>query len=441
MKRFILAVGLILGGAAAQAEVDIEVVESPGGFTAWLVEEPSIPFVALELRFKGGASLDAPGKRGATNLMVALLEEGSGDLDAQGFAAATESIAARFSYDAGDDTVSVSARFLTETMDEAVALLRQSLVDPVFDEASIERVRGQVISGIRSDATDPDELAGRAFDEIAFGDHPYGSDISGTLDSVAGLTRDDLVAAHRATMAQDRVHVSAAGDISAEALAALMDSVLSDLPETGAPQVPDIAVALEGGVTVVPFDTPQSVAVFGHEGIPRNDPDFFAAYVLNQVLGGGGFEARLMEEVREKRGLTYGVYSYLVPKDRAAVYMGRVASANDRIAEAIEVIQDEWRKAAEEGVSEAELEAVKTYLTGAYPLRFDSNAAIARILVGMQLDDLTPDYVVTRNDKVAAVTLEDIRRVAARILKPEALHFAVVGQPVGIPTDAAAPVQ
>ena len=441
MKRFILAVGLILGGAAAQAEVDIEVVESPVGFTAWLVEEPSIPFVALELRFKGGASLDAPGKRGATNLMVALLEEGSGDLDAQGFAAATESIAARFSYDAGDDTVSVSARFLTETMDEAVALLRQSLVDPVFDEASIERVRGQVISGIRSDATDPDELAGRAFDEIAFGDHPYGSDISGTLDSVAGLTRDDLVAAHRATMAQDRVHVSAAGDISAEALAALMDSLLSDLPETGAPQVPDIAVALEGGVTVVPFDTPQSVAVFGHEGIPRNDPDFFAAYVLNQVLGGGGFEARLMEEVREKRGLTYGVYSYLVPKDRAAVYMGRVASANDRIAEAIEVIQDEWRKAAEEGVSEAELEAVKTYLTGAYPLRFDSNAAIARILVGMQLDDLTPDYVVTRNDKVAAVTLEDIRRVAARILKPEALHFAVVGQPVGIPTDAAAPVQ
>ena len=441
MKRFILAVGLILGGAAAQAEVDIEVVESPVGFTAWLVEEPSIPFVALELRFKGGASLDAPGKRGATNLMVALLEEGSGDLDAQGFAAATESIAARFSYDVGDDTVSVSARFLTETMDEAVALLRQSLVDPVFDESSIERVRGQVISGIRSDATDPDELAGRAFDEIAFGDHPYGSDISGTLDSVAGLTRDDLVAAHRATMAQDRVHVSAAGDISAEALAALMDSLLSDLPETGAPQVPDIAVALEGGVTVVPFDTPQSVAVFGHEGIPRNDPDFFAAYVLNQVLGGGGFEARLMEEVREKRGLTYGVYSYLVPKDRAAVYMGRVASANDRIAEAIEVIQDEWRKAAEEGVSEAELEAVKTYLTGAYPLRFDSNAAIARILVGMQLDDLTPDYVVTRNDKVAAVTLEDIRRVAARILKPEALHFAVVGQPVGIPTDAAAPLQ
>ena len=191
-------------------------------------------------------------------------------------------------------------------------------------------------------------------------------------------------------------------------------------------------VSTEAGTTVVPFDTPQSVAVFGHAGIKRDDPDFFPAYVMNTILGGGGFEARLMKEVREKRGLTYGVYSYLAPMDHAELYLGRVASANDRIAEAVSVIRDEWAKMAEDGVTQEELDQAKTYLTGAYPLRFDGNGPIARILVGMQLDGLTPDYVNTRNDKVEAVTLDDINRVAARLMKPDALRFVVVGQPEGL---------
>jgi zinc protease len=228
------------------------------------------------------------------------------------------------------------------------------------------------------------------------------------------------------------VYVGAAGDISAEELSEILDTLLSDLPEKGAPQAADVEVVTEAGVTVVPFDVPQSVAIFGHEGIARDDPDFFAAYVLNEILGGGGFEARLMEEVREKRGLTYGVYSYLVPKDHAALYLGRVSSANDRIAEAIEVIRDEWTKMAENGVTEEELATARTYLTGAYPLRFDGNGPIANILVGMQMDDLPVDYVNTRNDKINEITLEDIKRVAARVLKPEALHFVVVGQPEGL---------
>lgn len=191
-------------------------------------------------------------------------------------------------------------------------------------------------------------------------------------------------------------------------------------------------MSTQEGVTIVPFDVPQSVAIFGHEGIARDDPDFFAAYVLNEILGGGGFEARLMEEVREKRGLTYGVYSYLVPKDHAALYLGRVSSANDRIAEAVQVIRDEWSKMAANGVTEEELATAKTYLTGAYPLRFDGNGTIANILVGMQMDDLPVEYVNTRNDLVNAITLDDIKRVAARILKPDALHFVVVGQPEGL---------
>ncbi|MBO6884826.1 MAG: insulinase family protein [Marivita sp.] len=433
MKAFgSLIAFMLLAAAPLRAEIDISEVTSPGGINAWLVQEESIPFVALELRFKGGASLDLPGKRGATNLMVGLLNEGAGDLDSRAFSERAESLAASFEFDVGDDAVSISARFLTENQDEALALLHDAITQPRFDQDAIDRVKGQLVSVIRSDAQDPDNLVGQAFDSMVFGDHPYGSAIEGTEESVAALTRDDLIAAHKGALARDRIYVGAAGDISPEALAEILDKLLGDLPETGTPQAPDVAVSTQAGVTVVPFDVPQSVAVFGHEGIARDDPDFFAAYVLNEILGGGGFEARLMEEVREKRGLTYGVYSYLVPKDHAALYLGRVSSANDRIAEAIDVIRDEWTKMAENGVTEEELSTAKTYLTGAYPLRFDGNGPIANILVGMQMDDLPAEYVNTRNAQIEAITLDDIKRVAARILKPEALHFVVVGKPEGL---------
>ena len=193
-------------------------------------------------------------------------------------------------------------------------------------------------------------------------------------------------------------------------------------------------MTIPAGVTVIDYDTPQSVALFGQGGMAQDDPDFFAATVLNQILGGGSFESRLMTEVREKRGLTYGVYSYLVPRDYAAVYMGSVASANDRIADAIAVIRDEWSKAATEGVTEDELRDAKTYLTGAYPLRFDGNGPIAQIMVGMQMLGLPIDYIATRNEKVEAVTLADVKRVAGELLDPGGLQFVVVGKPVGLET-------
>lgn len=434
MRAFIAAVLLIVLALPAAAAVRIQEVVSPGGITAWLVEDHSIPFTALELRFRGGTSLDAPGKRGAVNLMTGLLEEGAGDLDARAYARELESLAASFGFDSGADTVSISARFLTENRDKVMGLLHDTIHAPRFDAEAIERVRGQVLSGLRSDAKDPNEIAGQTFRAMTYGDHPYGSDGNGTIDSVTALTRDDLLAAHGAVFARDRLYVGAVGDISPQELGALLDALLGDLPETGAPLPGKADVTISGGVTVVPFATPQSVALFGQRGIDRHDPDFFAAYVLNTILGGGSFESRLMSEVREKRGLTYGVYSYLVPRDLASVYMGSVASANDRIGEAVEVIRNEWARLARDGVTAEELDKAKTYLTGAYPLRFDGNERIAGILVGMQMDDLPIDYIETRNDKVNAVTLEDANRVAAELLDPDQLHFVVVGQPEGLET-------
>jgi zinc protease len=426
----VTATFLLLPGVARA--IDIQEVTSPGGVEAWLVEDSSIPFVAIEIWFNGGASLDAPGKRGAVYLMTGLLEEGAEDMDARAYAEAVEGLAASFEFDVFRDALTVSARMLSENRDEAADLLRAALVAPRFDEDAVERVRGQVLSILEGDARDPDEIASRTFNAMAWGDHPYGSALEGTRESVSALTRDDLVEAHGAVLAKDRVVVGAAGDITAEELGALVDTILGDLPETGAP-MPEIAdYQLPSGTTVVDFPSPQSVAVFGHQGIARDDPDFFPAFVLNQVLGGGGFQTRLMREVRVERGLTYGIYSFLGLSEYGQAIGGRLSSSNDLVAEAIEVIHDQWSDLAQNGITAEELEAAQRFLTGAYPLRFDGNGRIAGILAGMQADGMPVDYIATRNDRVNAVTVEDVQRVAARLLTPENLFFVVVGRPEGL---------
>lgn len=433
MMRLIFALAtLVVITFPARAEIAIQELTTPAGINVWLVEENTLPFTALEIRFRGGTSLDRPDKRGAVNLMVGLLEEGSGDLDARAFAEARETLAASFSFGAYDDVVTVSAQFLTENRDAATDLLHAALTEPRFDQSAIDRVRAQVMSHLSARVTDPNAIAGEAWDKMAYGDHPYGTYQSGTPESVASLTRDDLEAALADAIALDRIYVAAVGDISAGDLSQLLDRLFDGLPAKGAPLPERAEFSLTGGTTVVPFDTPQSVAMFGQIGITREDPDFFAAFVLNEVLGGRSSNSRLMNEVREKRGLTYGIGTYLADADLSETIMGHFSSQNGSMAEAIQVVRAEWAKIAEDGITQDELTAAQTYLTGSYPLRFDGNATIANIMVSMQMEDLPTDYIATRNDQVMAVTLDDTKRVAARLYDPNALHFVVVGQPDGV---------
>lgn len=434
MIRLVLTLPLTLIWLALplRAEIDITPVTSPGGVEAWLVQEDSIPFTALDLTFRGGANIEAAGKAGAVALMVGLLDEGAGDLDAQGFAAAAEELALEVRFDAGRDTVSVSARFLTENRDEAVALLRQALTRPRFDDDAIERVRAQALAGLRQDAVNPNSIASREFAAMAYGDHPYARSADGTPESVAALSRDDLVAAHQGALARDRVFVGAAGDISANELGALLDDLLDDLPETGAALPDRAAYELSPGVTVVPFDGPQSVIAFGHSGIARDDPDFLAAFVLNEVFGGGRFGTRLMSSLREERGLTYGVGAFLATADLGETYQGRMSTDNSRAAQAIELLRAEWADVAQNGITADELSRVQVYLTGAYPLRFDGNRSIAGVLSSMQFQGFDIDYVNYRNDLIDALTVDDMTRVAQGLMDADALHFVVVGQPEGL---------
>lgn len=413
--------------------IDIQPVTSPQGIEAWLVEDHSIPFVALSILFRGGASMDPEGQRGAVTLMTSTLEEGAGDRDATAFAEAAEALGAVFGFDAGDDAVSVSARMLTENRDAAADLLHDALTVPRFDPADVDRVRGQMQAILRSEATDPQSIAAKTLAHEIWGTHPYGSSVNGTADSVAALTPDDLRAVKDRVLARDRLIVSAAGDVTPQELGALIDRILADLPPAASAALPPPAVYLgKGGLSVVDWDSPQTVVSFATPSIPMSDPDYFAAFTLNHILGGGGFSSRLMDEIREKRGLTYGVYTGLANQVLGESWQGGLASANEKVAEAVALIRAVWDRTAA-GVTEAELRDAKTYLTGEYPLRFDGNGKIATILSGMQLMGMPRDYVNTRNASVEAVTLADVARVAARLLAADRLQFVLVGRPEGLP--------
>jgi len=424
--------GLALVAAAPAQAVEIQGLRSPGGAVFWLVEEPSIPIVALEISFAGGARLDPEGRAGLANLMAALIDEGAGDLDAVGFSKARDEVSARFGFSAGRDSMKVSARMLVETLEPSVALLAVALASPRFDPEPVERVRAQILSAIAESGTEPGAVAAKAWYAGAFPNHPYGRPTDGTAESVSAITRDDLIAARLLLLTRANARIAVVGAIDAEQAGRMVDTVLAGL-EQGAPLVSGrTSDTPPPGLQVIELDVPQSAAVFGHAGLARDDPDFIAAYVMNYVLGGGGFSSRLLHEVREKRGLAYGVYSYLAVRNEAALYLGSVQTANERMAESLEVIKAEWARMAADGITADELDRARRYLTGAFPLRFDSNAKIANYLVFMQEENLGIDYLERRNGLIEAVTLDDVKRVAARLLKPENLSVVVVGQPEGL---------
>ena len=424
-----LAAGLVAVPALA---TEIQEVTSPGGIKAWLVEDHTIPFTALNLAFRGGASLDAPGKRGAISLMTHTLEEGAGDMDATAYAAATEALGAKISFDVGDDALTVAGRFLSENRDAGADLVAAALTEARFDEDAVARVKGQVQAIIRAEDNDPNAIAQKALAKAIWGAHPYGSSLNGTVESVAPLGREDMIEAQNRVIARDRVIVGATGDITPEQLGLLVDRILADVPETGTAPLPQAAqFESKGGTEVIDWDSPQTVISFAQPGVSMDDPDYFAAFVADHILGGGGFSSRLMEEIREKRGLTYGVSTALSNAVYGDSWVGGMASSNASAAEATQLVKQEWGRMAE-GVTEKELTDAKTYLTGEYPLRWDGNSKIAGILVGMQLVGLPIDYPATRNAKIEAVTAEDVARVARERLDPAKLQFVLVGRPDGL---------
>jgi zinc protease len=359
------------------------------------------------------------------------LDEGAGELDSQEFRTELEDLAIQLSFDADRDQFTGRLKTLTEHRAQAFELLRLALSQPRFDAEPVERIRNQVQASLRRLAEDPDYVASLPWFETAFPEHPYGRPVRGTIESVGAITADDLRGFVARRLARDNLIIGVAGDVTAQELGPLLDSAFGDLPATSAPIDLGEARPADGGTVMVRKDVPQSQVLFGEAGLSRDDPDFYAAYVANHILGGGGFTSRLTEEVREKRGLAYSVYSYLYPADHAPLWLGGLGTSNASVRQAVALVRHEVARLAHGEVEQAELDDAKQYLTGAFPLRLTSNDQIAGTLVSMQVSDLGIDYLEKRNDYIQAVTLEDLRRVAARLYHPEELLVVIVGDPPG----------
>ncbi len=417
--------------------IEIQTVTSPGGITAWLVSEPAVPLVSMQFAFDGGASQDPDDKPGVANLVSVLLDEGAGDIASAEFQERLESLAVEISFDAGRDGFYGQMQTLTRNLDEATDLLRLAVTDPRFDEDAIARMQTQTIAGLRRRLNDPESMAGRLWSETVFGDHPYGRPVRGTMETVAAITADDLRAFHGNVFARDTLTIAVVGDIDAETLKPILDKVFGGLPETAdLKPVPEAALPAGGLEKTIELEIPQTVIQFGRPGIKRDDPDFIPAFVVNHILGGGAFSSRLYQEVREKRGLSYSVYSFLYPLEQAGLVVGGAATRNDRAAESLSVIDEEIVRMAEAGPTVEELDKAKRYLKGSYPLRFDTSTKIARQLVEIQRDDLGIDYINKRNGLIDAVTIEDARRAAARLYGDGSLYVTRVGQPEDAPEAA-----
>jgi zinc protease len=410
----------------------VQKVTSPGGISAWLVEDYAVPLVAFEFAFAGGTSQDVPAKAGATSMLAALLDEGAGDMDAEAFHRAMDDIAVEISYSADRDAFHGRMKTLVRHFDAARDLLKLTAQAPRLDDDAIERVRSQMLAGLRREAKDPDALAGKAWREAAFPNHPYGLAGRGTPDTVPAITRGDLLALRSAIMARSDLKVAVVGAIDAKRLAAALDDIFGELPAKNAlTPIADIVISGLGTKTVIDVDVPQSTIRFGLPGIPRHDPDFWPGVVVNHILGGGVFSARLFREVREKRGLAYSVHSQLASLDHAALFSGGTSTKNERAAESLSVIEEEIAKLAAEGPSADELDKAQKYLIGSYALRFDTSTKIAGNLVSLQLDGHPVEFLDERNDKIAAVTLEDTLRVARRLFEGKKLLVAAAGRPEG----------
>ena len=428
----VFAAAVSIAATNVASAMTIEKIVSPSGIEAWLVREKSVPLTTLNYSFQGGASQDAADKSGAAHFAADLLDEGAGELDSKTFHERLENHAIELGFQVGRDYFHGSLRALNQHRDEAVDLLRLALTKPRFDAEAVERVREQELSVLRRDTTNPNDLASRRWWQTAFPGHPYGRETKGTLETMQRVTADDLRDYVRRVFARNELKVSIVGDVDEKTAGELIDRAFGSLPaKNDLKPIANVTPSGLGRRIVIDVDVPQAVVTFGGPGIARNDPQFMAAYIVNHILGGGSFSSRFYKEVREKRGLAYGVSNSLVWFRHAAVVLGGTATRADATADALAVIEQETKRMAENGPTAEELAAAKSYLKGSYALTLDTSGKIAAQLTQIQIDNLGIDYIQRRSSLIDAVTIDDAKK-AARRLYGAGMLVTVAGRPKGL---------
>lgn len=441
MKKFWALVVAACVLAAPAYAITVREVKSKGGITAYLAEDHTTPIIAITFGFKGGSAIDSDAKLGLSGMVTSLLDEGAGTLDSFAFQTELQDRAITLRFNADSDGITGQLVTTTPNAPKAFELLRLAMTQPRFDQEPVERIRRQILVGIQSRLENPGRIAGQRLMEELLGNHPYAREDEGTPETIKAITVDDLRGWVKSRFARDRLIVGASGDITAAQLASTLDQLFGSLPATTGlnADVPPAPIVGKGQVIRIHKNLPQSVVYIAQRGIMREDPNWYKAQVVDYTFGGGSFASRLMDEVREKRGLAYSVGTSLVPYDAGAMMFASVGTRSDQAEESLKVIRDEWRKMQAAGPTQEELNDAKQYLTGAWPLRFTSTGSIADILLAVQRDNLGLDYIDKRNSYIDAVTLEQAKAFSAKLYEPDNLVVVIVGPDPAMAKPAAAP--
>ena len=420
---------LTLFSFQAQA-VEIQEITTDSGLKVLLVEDYTVPLIALQFSFKGGAAQDATGKEGTANLLTTLLDEGAGDLDSQTLQQRLDDVGMSYSFRAGRDFFTGGMKTLKSNANESFDLMALMINSPRFDAEPVGRMKNSAISRLKGNLARPQAIASKAMRETLFADHPYGRPVRGDLETVGSITPEDVADYHKRVFARENLILGVVGAISADDLKPIIDKMFGNLPAK-ADLVDVPAAKITTGKDVhVDFNVPQTTISLTLPGIKRDDPDFYAGYLVNYILGGGSFSSRLYTEVREKRGLAYGVYSYLGTYESAGIVGGGSATGTETTDKAIKIILDEFRRMAEEGPTADELEKAKQYITGSYAIQnLDTSDKIASVLVAIQQANLGLDYIDKRAEYISAVTLDDAKRVSKRLFSGDPT-LVTVGAPL-----------
>lgn len=416
----LIAISILLFALPASAAVKIQEVVSARGVKAWLVEDYTVPIIAIRFSFRGGTTQDAIGKEGAINLMTGLFDEGAGDLDSDAFQERLDNAGAEMSFGESLDDVTGSLRMIADTRDEAFELLRLAVTVPRFDAAPFERIRGQIVTGLRARKNDPETIAAEKWNKALFDGHPYARPERGTEETLAKMTPQDIRDAHGKLFARDNLVIGVVGAIDAQTLMEKLDAVFGQLPEKAAlSPIADIAPML-GQTVTVEYDLPQSAIQLAYPAIDRDEPDFFAAHLMNHILGAGTFTSRLYNEVREKRGLAYGADSYVVTMDHTSRLVIATSTRADQARETLDLVKSVVADMAANGVTEQELADAKKFVIGSYAIgNLDTSMSIASTLVGLQRENLGIDYIERRAALIDSVTLDDVKAAAKKLLTVE----------------------
>ena len=407
--------------------IDIQSVKSSRELTAWLVEDYTLPIIAVSFSFEGGTTQDEIGKEGGVRLMTSLFDEGAGELNNVEFQSLAEEKGVNIRFSAATDDLYGGMSFIRSEMETATLLAKIALSKPRFDEPAIERMRDGIVKGLERQTTSPGALLGERFRKVFYQSHPYSRPGAGTIESVKALSRHDLVKLHSRLIAREKLHIGIVGAISAKEAAILIDDIFGELPAK--PQLREVPEAEPnfGTTEKIEFNSPNSILLLAYPGMKREDPNFFAAHLLNHVLGGGTFSSRLYNEIREKRGLSYGVSSNLATFDHAAYLSASTSTRAENTQKALDIMKSEVARVAKDGITAEELEAAKKYVAGSYAINnLDSSGNIARVLASLQRLDLGIDYIESRQEEIKNVTLEKANPIARKLLS-KAPTVVVVG--------------